>query len=119
MLKLRRIYEEPSLEDGYRILVDKLWPRGISKERSKLDYWAKEITPSTELRKFFCHDSDKFENFTKRYILELETNDTSVDFVNLIKDRLKEGNVTLIYAAKDPQINHAIVLKDWLDKRLG
>ena len=119
MLKIRRIYEEPSLEDGYRILVDKLWPRGISKEKAKLDYWAKEITPSTELRKFFCHDVDKFEDFTKRYILELETNDISVDFVNLIKDKLKEGNVTLIYAAKDPKINHGIVLKGWLDKRLG
>lgn len=118
MLMIKRIYEVPSLEDGYRILVDKLWPRGISKERAKLDYWAKEITPSTELRKFFCHDPDKFQEFSSRYIMELESNQASLDFIELIKDKLKEGNVTLVYGAKDPQVNHAIVLKNWISEKL-
>lgn len=118
MLKIKRIYEEASLEDGYRVLVDKLWPRGISKEKAKLGYWAKDITPSTELRRFFNHDPDRIDDFSNRYIMELESNEASVDFLELIKDKLKEGNVTLIYAAKDPKINHAIVLKEWIDKRL-
>lgn len=119
MLKIKRIYEELSLEDGYRVLVDKLWPRGISKEKAKLDNWAKEITPSTELRKSFNYDADKFKEFSNRYIMELESNKASVDFLELIKDKLKEGNVTLIYAAKYPKINHAIVLKGWLSEKLN
>ncbi|WFA09910.1 DUF488 family protein [Tissierella sp. Yu-01] len=118
MLSIKRIYEGPDLEDGYRVLVDKLWPRGISKERAKLDYWAKGITPSTELRKYFCHDADKFEEFSKGYIFELDNNEASVEFINLIKDKLNEGNVTLIYAAKDPHINHAKVLKEWIEQKL-
>lgn len=118
MLSIKIIYEEVSTEDGYRILVDKLWPRGISKEKAKLDYWAKEITPSTELRKYFCHDAEKFDEFSKRYMLELETNELSVEFIDLIRGKLKEGNVTLVYAAKDPQINHALVLKDWIEEKL-
>lgn len=119
MLRIKGIYEEVSTEDGYRILVDKLWPRGISKEKAKLDYWAKEITPSTELRKYFCHDAEKFDEFSKRYILELETNDLSEDFIDLVKEKLKDGNITLIYAAKDPVVNHALVLKNWIEEKLN
>jgi uncharacterized protein YeaO (DUF488 family) len=118
LLRIKRIYEEPSLEDGYRILVDKLWPRGISKERARLDYWAKDITPSSELRKYFCHDASKFIEFSRRYTLELESNEASVEFINLLKDKLIEGNITLIYASKDPYINHATVLKTWLEQKL-
>lgn len=119
LLKIKRIYEEASIDDGYRILVDKLWPRGISKEKAKLDYWAKEITPSTELRKYFCHDAEKFDEFSKRYMLELETNDSSREFIDLVKVKLKEGNVSLIYAAKDPEVNHALVLKGWIEEKLN
>lgn len=118
LLRIKRIYEEPSLEDGYRILVDKLWPRGISKERARLDYWAKDITPSSELRKYFFHDASKFVEFSRRYTLELESNEASVEFINLLKDKLIEGNITLIYASKDPYINHATVLKTWLEQKL-
>lgn len=116
MLKMKRIYEEASSEDGYRILVDRLWPRGVAKERAQIDYWAKEITPSTDIRKAFKHEAGQFEDFRKAYVYELDTNEGSKEFLNLIYEKLKAGNVTLLYAAKNEQINHVIVLKDWIEK---
>ncbi len=111
-LKIKRIYEQPEKLDGYRILVDRLWPRGVSKEDAHLDLWLKEVSPSPDLRKWFNHEPEKFNEFSKKYIQELKHNDA----VSQITDKLKNHNVTLLYAAKDPKINHAIVLKNFILK---
>jgi len=113
MLKIKRIYEPPAPEDGYRILVDKLWPRGISKEVAAINEWNGEIAPSVELRKWFCHDPDLFDEFSKRYKIELSTKTDELERINAIAG---QQNVTLVYAAKDPHINHAIVLFEVLKK---
>lgn len=109
-LKIKRIYEKPSFDDGKRILVDRLWPRGVSKTQTHLDDWYKDIAPSPHLREWFNHEADKFKEFSIHYKVELKGN----DFVQKIKQLLKKDNVTLLYAAKDSKINHAVVLKDYI-----
>jgi len=108
----KRIYEDPANNDGYRALVDRIWPRGVSKEKAKLDEWMKEIAPSDELRKWFDHDPDKFDEFKKRYIKELE--DKS-DLIKQLVEKSEEKKVTLLYGAKDEQHNQAVVLKELLE----
>lgn len=112
-IQTKRIYDAPLTEDGLRILVDRLWPRGITKERAAIDYWYKEITPSNELRKWFGHKEEKFYEFTELYKDELKT---QKDTLKKVKELSYKKPVTLIYAAKDPKINHAIVLKRVLEK---
>jgi uncharacterized protein YeaO (DUF488 family) len=108
MIRVKRIYEQPSKEDGYRILVDRLWPRGMSKDRAKIDLWLKEIAPSDALRKSFCHDPKKWDYFKKKYQLELRK---KPELVLEIKQAEKEkGTVTLLYSAKDEKHNQAIAL---------
>lgn len=114
LIKLKRIYDEPSNDDGYRILVDRIWPRGVSKEAAKLDEWNKEIAPSTELRKWFDHKEERFEEFTQRYRDELEENE---DALNALRKKAKDKSLCLLYAAKDPKLNQAVVLKDVLLKK--
>ncbi|MEZ6194079.1 MAG: DUF488 domain-containing protein [Phycisphaerales bacterium] len=112
--QIKRVYDEPSEQDGTRVLVDRLWPRGLAKDDAALDIWAKDLAPSTELRKWFDHEPDRFKQFAERYRRELSENGSAVDaFLGQI-DRRKR--LTLLYAAKDPDINHAVVLKDFLDK---
>lgn len=113
-IKIKRIYELPSTEDGLRILVDRLWPRGITKERAAIDYWYKEITPSNDLRKWFAHKKDRFKEFSKLYKEELKSQEDVLEKVRLFSTKKP---VTLIYAARDPKINHAIILKDVLNKK--
>ncbi len=113
MIEIKRVYEAPSKTDGVRILVDRLWPRGIKKEELVLDDWIKEIAPSTELRKWFNHDPAKFKEFEKRYIEEL--NENKEVWLPLIEKYLK-GKVTLLYSAHDPEFNQASCLKDYLKK---
>lgn len=115
-IRLKRIYEPADPDDGFRILVDRLWPRGISKERAGIDLWLKDAAPSPELRKDFCHDPAKWEEFRTHYFGELQNNR---DAVPVIRDRAARGTVTLVYAAKDEQHNHALVLKEFLEKRKG
>ena len=110
-IQLKRIYEAGSKEDGYRILVDRLWPRGFTKEKAALDLWLKEIAPSNELRKWFGHDPDKWKDFQKKYQQELKQNKEAVD---ILKDYIQKGNVTLLYAAKDEEHNEAQVIKDFI-----
>ncbi|MEX0662141.1 MAG: DUF488 domain-containing protein [Balneolaceae bacterium] len=113
--QIKRIYEAPSENDGYRVLIDRLWPRGVSKEAAQLDDWMKEITPSPELRKWFDHDPSKFEEFKMRYETELaEKNKPIESLLKIAADR----NVSLLYAAKDETHNHAIVLKEFLEELL-
>ena len=113
-LKIKRIYEEASADDGYRILVDRLWPRGISKEKAQIDKWAREISPSAELRKWFHHEPEKFPEFCRRYFEELQNNEEASAFREMICEKLKTGNVTLLFSAKDEGCNNAVVLRDWL-----
>lgn len=112
MIKIKRIYEDYSKTDGYRILIDRLWPRGISKERAKIDLWIKEIAPSHDLRKWYSHNSEKAKQFQKKYITELEGNPNSLNEIKkIIKDK---KTITLLYASKDSEPIHAIVLKQKL-----
>lgn len=110
--QVKRIYEASADDDGYRVLVDRLWPRGVSKEQAQLDEWLKEIAPSTELRKWFDHDADKFDEFTERYKSELTDREKAV---NHLLEMATEQPVTLLYAAKDEDHNHAKVLKEFLN----
>jgi uncharacterized protein YeaO (DUF488 family) len=119
LIKIKRIYEPPEEDDGYRVLVDRLWPRGISKEKANIEEWAKSITPSTEIRKEFHHDPALMEEFKRKYIHELEHNELSDEFADRIRQKLEHVNVTLIYAAKSQTINHATILKKWLEERIG
>ena len=110
-LKIKRVYEKQSGDDGFRILVDRLWPRGLTKEKASVDLWLKEIAPSTALRKWFGHDPDKWIEFRKRYLLELDQNKEQVILLN---EHLKSRTVTLVYGTKDQEHNEAVVLKDLL-----
>ncbi len=111
-LILKRVYEAPSPQDGYRLLVDRLWPRGVSKERAALDEWNKDIAPSNELRKWFGHQPELFEEFAKRYKEELKAHAT---VLNRIKKRAKKEPVCILYGAKDETHNQAVVLKKVLE----
>ena len=112
MIKIKRAYQKPEEEDGFRILVDRLWPRGISKEKAKLDLWLKDVAPSTELRKWFGHDVRKWPEFQDKYREELKNNKT---ILSMIKKLEKENDtITIVYGAKDQEHNNAVVLKDKL-----
>ena len=111
-IRLKRAYDDPADNDGHRVLVDAMWPRGVSKETAQLDDWMKDVAPSDELRKWFGHDPEKWDDFRKRYHGELDDNDA----VKGLIDRAREGRVTLVYAAKDEDHNNAIALRDYLRK---
>jgi uncharacterized protein YeaO (DUF488 family) len=113
MIRIKRAYEEPADEDGERILVDRLWPRGISKERAKIDRWLKDLAPSPELRKRFDHDPAKWEDFRRRYRQELEAHRASMEALAMAS---RKADLTLIYAAKDELHNDAVVLLEVLEE---
>jgi uncharacterized protein YeaO (DUF488 family) len=112
-LKIKRVYEEPGADDGVRILVDRLWPRGLTKVRAKVDLWLRGIAPSTELRKWFNHDPVKWEEFQRRYHAELQNNSDQLALLSL---EAKKGPATLLFAAKDEVRNEAVVLQQLLDR---
>ena len=116
MLRIKRVYEEPKRADGVRFLVERLWPRGIRKEELRMKAWLKEVSPSPGLRTWYSHDVTKWEEFQKRYRKELKSN---ADAWQPILDAAKNGNVTLLYSAKDVEHNSALVLKEFLEERLG
>ncbi len=113
-IKIKRVYEPPHPSDGKRILVDRLWPRGISKEHAKIDLWVKDIAPSTALRGWFGHDPHKWREFVRRYHKELGDSAQLGELIKLAKD----GTITLVYAAKDEKHNNAFALKDMLIKKV-
>lgn len=117
--QLKRIYEIPMLDDGSRILIDRLWPRGVAKEKAKVDLWLKEVAPSPELRKWFCHDPERFQDFREYYVKELQDDPVHQEQIKLLEQKLTESPVTLLYAAKDPVHNHAVVLHEFLKNRQG
>lgn len=112
-IHLKRAYEEPSRGDGSRILVERLWPRGLSKERAAVDVWLKEAAPSPELRRWFGHDPARWEEFRRRYWAELDANPEAVAEV---RRRVREGPVTFVYAARDERHNSALALKEYLSR---
>ncbi|HEY7346407.1 MAG TPA: DUF488 family protein [Gaiella sp.] len=115
-IRLKRAYEPAEAADGYRVLVDRLWPRGISKERARLDEWARELAPSSELRRWFGHDPGRFDEFRRRYLLELAAHG---DELAELRKRASAGTLTLVYAARDGEHNDAVVLADALRHRSG
>jgi uncharacterized protein YeaO (DUF488 family) len=112
-IQLKRVYEAPSKSDGTRILVDRLWPRGLTKEKAHVDLWLKEVAPSNDLRKWFAHDPDKWREFRARYMAELKRNPTQFA---LLKQAVVRGPATLLYAAKDTEHNEAVVLQELLSR---
>lgn len=113
VVRLKRAYEAPDDSDGFRVLVDRLWPRGLSKERARLDLWAKEIAPTEDLRKWFGHDPEKWKEFRRRYFRELHQKKAWIE-----KFLIRAGGeiVTLVYAAKSDKFNNALALKEYLEK---
>ena len=114
-INIKRIYEPPSKSDGYRVLVDRLWPRGIKKEDADIDEWAKELAPSPDLRKWFGHDPQLWPDFKKRYMEELRANDAAKTFA---KAHAEERTITLLYSAKSEEYNNAGVLQKYLTSRM-
>ncbi len=117
-LSWKRIYEKPEKTDGFRVFVDRLWARGIKKENAKIDYWAKQITPTKELRDDYHKGRIDFEMFTAGYLNELEKNPDFNEFLQKIKTELKKRNVTMIFASKTPEISHIPILKKYLEEKL-
>ena len=113
---VKRIYESAAKSDGCRVLVDRLWPRGISKESATLDLWLPDLGPSTELRQWFNHDPSKWEEFHRRYHVELKA---KTALLATITEQAKTSSVTLVYSAKDEQHNQAVALRDFLNGRKG
>lgn len=113
-LKMKRVYDAPQKEDGYRILVDRLWPRGFTKERLPLDAWPKELTPSTAIRKAFGHMAQRFDDFETAYLAELDGNLQAHQQRSQVLKQLEHGKVTLLSAAHLDQPNHVAVLRHWL-----
>jgi len=117
-IQMKRIYTAPEAADGYRVLVDRLWPRGIRKTEAGLDDWVRADAPSTALRKSFAHQPERFQDFQKAYRAELDQNPDALNFVHFCEAVLSSRNVTLLYAAKDETYNNAAVLLEWLQDQL-
>ena len=117
-LRYKRIYKTPVETDGFRVLVDKLWPRGMKKENAEIDLWAKEIAPSDGLRRWFSHTPERYDEFKQRDRQELSENSASQEFKDLCVQKLQDHNVTLLYGAKNEKYNHAVVLKEWLAEQM-
>ena len=113
-IRIKRVYDEADCADGFRILVDRLWPRGLAKTDARIDLWAKEVAPSSELRKWFAHDPAKWEEFRRRYFAEL---DARPEDLASLHDAVCHCTVTLLYAARDTLHNHALALKIYLEAR--
>ncbi len=114
MIRLKRVYDPPEDADGARFLVERLWPRGVSKEAARLDGWLKDAAPSNELRSWYSHDPSKWDEFKKRYFRELEKERTALQPV---REAAKRGTVTFVFAAKDPDLSNARALKEFLEHK--
>lgn len=115
-IKLKRIYDAPARADGQRVLVDRIWPRGVSKEAANLDLWLKEVAPSDRLRKWFGHDEERWEEFKRRYFEELNSKRESLEELAATASR---GTVTLLFAARDEERNNAVAVKEYLHREFG
>ena len=115
MIQIKRVYEPASGSDDRRVLVDRLWPRGLSKSIAKIDLWVRDIAPSNELRKWYGHDPEKWSEFKQRYYAELEANPEAVE---ALLEYLGTGNVTLVYSSREERLNNAVALKEYVEVRL-
>ncbi len=111
---MKRVYDEPAASDGYRVLVDRLWPRGVSKDRAALDQWLKEVSPSADLRKEWHGSPDRHDEFVGRYVAELDANSDATDA--LLELGREHDRVTLLYSSHDPTVNHVAVILEWLGR---
>lgn len=111
VVRLKRAYERPAASDGYRVLIDRLWPRGVKREDSRLDEWARELAPSGELRRWFGHDPERFDEFRRRYTAELAGQEEKL---RELRRRARRGTLTLVYGARDTEHNDAVVLAEIL-----
>ena len=111
-IQLKRAYDPPAKGDGFRVLVDRMWPRGLSKDVLKLDLWLKEVGPSTALRKWFNHDPAKWDEFRTRYFQEL---DAHTNEVRMLRDKMRAGPVTILFGSKEQRFNNAVVLNEYLE----
>jgi uncharacterized protein YeaO (DUF488 family) len=114
-IRLKRVYDAPEKSDGCRILVDRLWPRGLTKEKAQVDLWAKEIAPSTELRKWYAHDPEKWPELKRRYAAELDANPEQLE---AIMKEVKKGVVTFLFASKEERFNSAVALKEYIERTI-
>jgi uncharacterized protein YeaO (DUF488 family) len=114
VIKIKRVYEVPDPSDGFRVLVDRLWPRGISKSSAQIDLWLKEIAPSNELRKWYSHDPAKWDEIRKRYFQELDSNP---EVVEQIRNYVSRGTVTLVFSSKEEELNNAVTLREYLKSK--
>ena len=113
-IQMKRAYEKPAAGDGFRVLVDRIWPRGVAKENLKLNLWLKTIAPSTELRKWFGHDPKKWDEFRKRYFKEL---DSHPEDVRMLREKMQSGQLTLVFGSKEERFNNAEAIKEYLERR--
>lgn len=118
-IRLKRVYEIPSEEDGQRILVDRLWPRGLTKEAAQIDVWLKDVAPSHELRRLFHHDSSQWETFVERYSAELADRPEAAACIKQLREAATAGAVTLVFSAKNVDMNNATVLRDVLQQKIS
>ncbi len=116
MIKVKRVYEEPTKRDGTRILVERLWPRGFTKERAAIDLWLRDVAPSPELRAWFAHDPAKWAEFHRRYLAELKR-EPAASAVQAIMEKARHGTVTLVFSSRDEEHNNAVVLHEYLEGR--
>ena len=112
-ISIKRVYDDKSKSDGYRVFIDRLWPRGVKKEDAHFDEWLKDLAPSTELRKWFDHDAERFDEFKKRYKKEL---DEHKEELNKLRNKAKSEKIILLFAAKDTEMNNAVVVKEVLEE---
>jgi uncharacterized protein YeaO (DUF488 family) len=115
-IQTKRIYERPGKADGVRILVDRIWPRGVSREKANVAYWAKDIAPSNELRRWYHHDHEKWDKFRDRYFKELDQN---TDGIKELLEQFKRETVTLVFSSKELDLNNAAALKEYIEKMLS
>lgn len=113
-MQVKRVYEAPAKSDGYRVLVDRVWPRGVKKEQLGVDAWLKQLAPSTSLRKWFEHDPAKWHEFKRRYFRELSEHHEDI---RELREKARKGQVTLVFAAKETEFNNAVALKEYLQMR--
>jgi uncharacterized protein YeaO (DUF488 family) len=118
IIKIERIYDNPNRDSSFRILVDRMWPRGLSKEKVKIDLWHKDIAPSNTLRKWFGHDGKKWEGFKHKYFKELDEKSNSDTVDKIVKMARAHSSITLLYGTKEQRFNNAVALKEYLEKRL-
>lgn len=117
-LRVKRVYDPPAKDDGWRVLVDRLWPRGLSKSDAALDEWARDIAPSPQVRKAFDHQAERFDDFVRDYRKELDGSAGAAEYMKSWLARLENSNLTLLFSARDPKLNQAQVLCDWLCEKM-